>query len=75
MIHCNPHVKETPRATEEENKNVMKADNQVSAKSVTSSKSNRINNLEVEEVNQIADKVLKIIEKKIAIQKDRRGIR
>ena len=75
LIHCNPHIKETPRATEEENKNVMKADNQVSAKSVTSSKSNRINNLELEEVNQIADKVLKIIEKKIAIQKDRRGLR
>jgi hypothetical protein len=43
--------------------------------SVTPSKRRGKNNeIEVEEVNQIAEKVFKILEKRIAIQKDRRGL-
>ncbi len=76
LIFCKPHIKETSIATEEAHKNIIKNNEQVFAKSVTSSKpQSKYNQIEVEEVNQIAEKVFKIIEKRIAIQKDRRGLR
>ncbi len=76
LILSKPHIKETPTASAEVHKNINNKDEQVFAKAVTSSKPQRkYNQIEVEEVNQIAEKVYKIIEKRIAIQKDRRGLR
>ena len=76
LIFCKPPVKETPIATEETHKNINRNDEHVFAKSVTSSKPQRkYNQIEVEEVNLIAERVFKMIEKRIAIQKDRRGLR
>ena len=76
LIFCKPHLKETSIATEESHKNINKSNEQVFAKAVTSSKpQSKYNQIEVEEVNQIAERVFKIIEKRIAIQKDRRGLR
>lgn len=74
LVFCKPQQKATP-TIKEEYKNVIKADEQVFAKTVTSSKKQKKYEIEVEEVNQIAEKVFKIIEKRIAIQKDRRGLR
>lgn len=71
---CKPRI-ETSIKSEEAPANVIKSDNQVNTMSVTPSKRRgKINEIEVEEVNQIAEKVFKIIEKRIAIQKDRRGL-
>ena len=76
LIFCKPHIKETSIVTEEAQKNANKSAEQVFAKSVTSSKpQSKYNQIEVEEVNQIAERVYKLIEKRISIQKDRRGLR
>ncbi|QNU65809.1 hypothetical protein EHE19_012965 [Ruminiclostridium herbifermentans] len=76
LIFYKPPVKEKSKETQEAQKVININDEKVFAKTVTSVKpQSKYSQIEVEEVNLIADRVFRIIEKRIAIQKDRRGLR
>jgi len=76
LILYKPHKKETAAVTGQMPKDVLISDKEVCAKAGPSSKPNKnITDLETEDVNLLAERVLKVIEKRIAIQKDRRGLR
>jgi hypothetical protein len=76
LILCKPRVGEAAVEAEQIHSDVMASKQGVFAKAVSISKPDKsINDLGNEEVNIIAEKVLKVLEKRMAIQKDRRGLR
>ena len=76
LILCKPDIKETVVGTEQTSNDVLPSDKEVYAKAVTSSRLHKsINEIDTEEVNLLAERILKILEKKLVIQKERRGLR
>ena len=82
MVFYKPQIKENKNKNEvkaeemQVPKDVMVSNKEVSAKMSNHSKSSRkTNSIEPEEINLLADKVYKMIEKRFSIQKDRRGLR
>lgn len=69
--------KQDTASESEKDKTAINGNSEVFANTVSSSKSKKIsiNDIEAEEVNLLADKILKILERRISIQKDRRGLR
>ncbi|HEX2926972.1 MAG TPA: hypothetical protein VHP38_12080 [Ruminiclostridium sp.] len=68
--------KKMPEIKEERHKDIITGDRDVYAKAITPSKPDKkLQSAGTEEVNMLAEKVFKIIEKRLAIQKDRRGLR
>jgi len=76
LILCKPDIKETLVETGQTPKDVLLSDKEVYAKAVTSSRPHKnINDIDTEEVNMLAERILKVLEKRMVIQKDRRGLR
>jgi hypothetical protein len=78
LVFYKPQVKEMkiPTNTGDKPKDVIIGENSVYAKAFTPAKQEKKKNLiETEEVNVLAERVFQILEKKLAIQKDRRGLK
>ena len=72
-----PHKQDTVLETGQVPNDLMTGNKDVGAKTVSSSKSKNISidDIDTGEVNLLAEKILKILEKRMSIQKDRRGLR
>ena len=76
LVFYRPQKNETAEKRNVEPKDVLKSEKEVYAKVTRSSKPrNDFSDIGAEEVNMLAERVSKILEKRMTIQKDRRGMR
>lgn len=76
LILFNPIRKEPAAEIGQTPKDILRSEKEVYAKAISTSKpSKKSDTIETEEVNLLAEKVFRIIEKRMVIQKDRRGLR